>query len=152
MSRPRLLAVAAFGPLVGGCTLALDFSPGVLLPALDAGSADARPADVDARDRRSGDAGVGATEDRPDELDACAADLRIDPENCGRCRRRCNPFETCEAGECVTGTGCRASQTSCRMQCVDLLTDPRHCGRCDSACGPGAPRCCGGVCTMQRCP
>ena len=122
-ARLGLLAAAA----LTACSLGLDFSPGVLLPSLDAGdgaAADAAPADVRAVDAPGADVG---------------------------CERACTGGASCVAGQCVRSR-CEEPEVDCGGMCADLQTDERHCGACGADCGSGAPRCCRGVCTdAPRC-
>ena len=122
------LARATVAAALAGCSVALDFGPGVLLPSLDGGRADAAEAAVDA-----------------------PADLGCGDAPCG-CERACTGATVCVAGECVRPR-CEAPEVECGVMCADVRADARHCGACGVTCGPGAPRCCRGACTSApRCP
>ena len=150
----------AAGLLLAGCSLGLDFSPGVLLPSLDAGRSDLGP-DAVTHDAPAADlgcvaspcpcaAGRGDCDQRPSN--GCETDLLTETGHCGACGRDCPASETCVDGGCVRPR-CRAPEVECGMMCVDLREDSRDCGACGAACSPAAPRCCGGVCTSApRCP
>jgi len=86
----------------------------------------------------------------PDELcsagscvDACGGglsqcvggcvDLATDSNNCGSCRQRCAPQESCINGSCE----CPQPLTACDDACFDLQRSVLHCGGCGNACPPG---------------
>lgn len=67
------------------------------------------------------------------DCDPAAAAEMTDPENCGRCGKRCPVGASCVPGAtCV----CPPLEVVCENACTDLQSDPSHCGRCDGACGP----------------
>ncbi len=79
-----------------------------------------------------------------DSHNGCETDLRIDPDHCGSCSRKCPELphaqrgcgDTCTIWRCATGYGdCNgAAGDGCE---VNTQTDAANCGRCGSACGPG---------------
>ncbi len=111
--------VACLGLLASGCSFALDFGPEVLLPALDAGAAEASV--------------VGASVDAGRD-DTGRDDASADAGDCG--------MSSCR-------TDCRASEVACGARCVNLQDDNRNCGACGVSCGPGASHCCRGVCVAR---
>ena len=155
--------MAGLGIVLSGCSLALNFGPEVLLPALDAGPRDGSPSDApgDGADRATSDADAspdcGATTCAcaPGTGDCdgvatngCETDLTTSDAHCGACQAACVGLMRCSASAC-RGESCRAPEVVCGMQCVDLRGDVRHCGACGASCGPGAPRCCNGACAMR---
>lgn len=156
---PATAALTLAAGLLAGCSLGLDFSPGILLPPLDAGAD--LGADVVAHDAPAADlgcvaspcpcaAGRGDCDRRPSN--GCETDLLGERDDCGACGRECEGSEACVDGGCVRPR-CRAPEVECGAVCADLRKESRHCGACGAACGAGAPRCCGGVCTSApRCP
>ncbi len=100
--------VACLGLLASGCSLALDFGPDVLLPALDAGAPASVAADADV------DVGADAedcatsacrtTSCRAPEVECGTrcVDLQEDNRNCGACGASCGPGATrCCRGVCA---------------------------------------------------
>jgi len=151
--------------LLPGCTVALDFGPGVLLPALDAASLDAAALDAPG----SADSQAEAAVDAPmadascdgrcvcapgrgdcdgDPANGCEVDLLVTDRHCGTCGQACSGTTRCSDGLC-RGGACRAPLVACGMQCADLLSDSRHCGSCGANCSAGTPRCCNGSCAAR---
>lgn len=92
--------------------------------------------------------------------DGCeVADIRFDPQNCGRCGNACTGAEECRdegnGPECVVPCA-QTGRTACIDGCFDLLTDPDHCGGCFLLCpsaGPAQVRSCNkGVCALECAP
>lgn len=75
--------------------------------------------------------GECACEQEYDECDGRCVRTSVDPDNCGRCDKRCGPRETC-----------------CYGKCVDTETDALNCGRCGKVCEIN--ECKGGECRPSR--
>jgi serine/threonine protein kinase len=79
-----------------------------------------------------------------DSHNGCETDLRIDPDHCGTCSRKCPELphaqrgcgDTCTIWRCDSGYGdCNgAAADGCE---VNTQNDAANCGRCGTACGPG---------------
>jgi hypothetical protein len=79
-----------------------------------------------------------------DSHNGCETDLRIDPDHCGSCSRKCPEMphaqrgcgDTCTIWRCDNGYGdCNGTAADgCE---VNTQTDAANCGRCGTACGPG---------------
>ena len=79
-----------------------------------------------------------------DSHNGCETDLRIDPDHCGSCSRRCPELphaqrgcgDICTIWRCETGFGdCNgAVGDGCE---ANTQTDAANCGHCGVACGPG---------------
>ena len=74
----------------------------------------------------------------------CEADLRVDPDHCGRCDAACPPLDHAErgcGGHCTIwrcARGFRDCNDRVPDGCeVDVTSNARHCGRCGHACGGG---------------
>jgi serine/threonine-protein kinase len=88
-----------------------------------------------------------------DSHNGCETDLRIDPEHCGSCSRKCPALahaqrgcgDTCTIWRCDKGYGdCNgAAADGCE---INTQTDAVNCGHCGVACGPGQ-KCRHGECT-----
>jgi len=102
-------------------------------PALDAVTAEDRPAAVDA-------------------VAVCDANTLADPANCGACGVSC-PLRANAAADCAAGACrfvCRAGFTDCDREApngceVNTYGDAMNCGRCGVRCGTGQ------VCELGRC-
>jgi len=70
---------------------------------------------------------------------ACA-DVKTDPQNCGKCGNVCPANATCVQGSCQ----CPSGQTRCTNTCVDTKTDNTNCGKCGTVCGVDAGAILGG--------
>jgi serine/threonine-protein kinase len=79
-----------------------------------------------------------------DSHNGCETDVRIDPDHCGTCARRCPGLahaqrgcgDTCTIWRCDNGYGdCNGNAADgCE---VNTQTNTANCGRCGTACGPG---------------
>jgi hypothetical protein len=77
-----------------------------------------------------------------DSHNGCETDLRIDPDHCGSCARKCPSLphaergcgDTCTIWRCEIGFGdCNGeARDGCE---VNTQSDPSNCGRCGLACG-----------------
>jgi hypothetical protein len=62
-------------------------------------------------------------------------DTKVDPDNCGGCKKLCSNTQVCAAGACVCRPGFTGCPSGDPTLCVDLSHDPGHCGTCTNACG-----------------
>ncbi len=79
-----------------------------------------------------------------DSHNGCETDLRIDPDHCGSCARKCPSLphaergcgDTCTIWRCEMGFGdCNGeARDGCE---VNTQSDPSNCGRCGVVCGAG---------------
>lgn len=85
-------------------------------------------------------------------LNGCEANIRIDPDNCGGCGRKCPELphaqrgcgDVCTIWKCESGYGdCnRDGLDGCEVRTAD---DSKNCGRCGNACNAGQ------VCRHGKC-
>jgi serine/threonine protein kinase len=82
----------------------------------------------------------------------CETNLRVDPDHCTSCERRCPPLPHAQrgCGDACTIWRCEAGFHDCngseRDGCeANLASDPENCGSCGHACGAGR-LCEGGAC------
>ncbi len=87
-----------------------------------------------------------------DSRDGCETDVRVDPDNCGGCGRKCPPLPHAQrgCGDVCTIWRCEPGHRDCNGLVadgceVDSLADAAHCGACGHACAAGQ-RCRNGVC------
>jgi hypothetical protein len=132
MTRPGLLV---FALAATGCTLALDFGPGVLLPPPDAGH-DGTASDVVTTDR-DGDAGPEAGGDAGADAGHDAGhDAGGDAGPCGGHSSAIEP--------CCAGSGCNVGYVCTSAVCMRCGGNRELCCAGDAC---GSPRACvGGVC------
>ncbi|MFZ5890040.1 MAG: protein kinase domain-containing protein [Myxococcota bacterium] len=82
----------------------------------------------------------------------CEADIRLDPDNCGACKRRCPELPHAErgCGDVCTIWRCHAGHRDCNGEMQDgceisVANDSKNCGHCGVKCAPGQ-RCREGRC------
>jgi hypothetical protein len=63
------------------------------------------------------------------------AQVKRDPENCGKCGAACKAAEFCVQGAC--SLSCGGGATKCGAGCVNPKTDPVNCGQCGTKCTMG---------------
>jgi serine/threonine protein kinase len=87
-----------------------------------------------------------------DGRNGCEANVRIDPDHCGGCSRKCPLIANAErgCGDVCTIWRCAAGFRDCdgRVEdgCeIDVMSDRRNCGRCGQVCA-GAQKCRQGAC------
>lgn len=87
-----------------------------------------------------------------DPKNGCESNVRIDPDNCGGCGRRCPdlPHAVRGCGDACTIWRCQPGYRDCNAQASDgcearVSDNPKQCGRCGNACGKGQ-RCREGRC------
>jgi serine/threonine protein kinase len=87
-----------------------------------------------------------------DRANGCETSVRIDPDHCGGCGKRCPELAHAErgCGDVCTIWRCEAGYADCNGRAEDgcevaTNEDPGQCGRCGAACAPGQ-RCVLGVC------
>jgi hypothetical protein len=87
-----------------------------------------------------------------DSKNGCETNVRIDPDHCTSCERRCPtlPHAQRGCGDACTVWRCQDGFHDCNGSAgdgceVDTANDPANCGRCHQACGSGHG-CRGGVC------
>jgi serine/threonine protein kinase len=85
----------------------------------------------------------------------CETNVRIDPDHCGGCGRRCPslPHATRGCGDVCTIWACQTGFRDCNGISADgcevsTLSDPANCGRCGAACAPGQ-KCRHGECSAK---
>lgn len=67
--------------------------------------------------------------------DAINPNFQTDPNNCGKCCKKCDPGQVCQGGVCAGN--CSEGLTRCNGSCVNLQTDSSNCGSCGNACTTG---------------
>lgn len=87
-----------------------------------------------------------------DVKNGCEANVRIDPDNCGGCGRRCPELPHAErgCGDVCTIWRCKPGHRDCNGVVtdgceIDTATDPHNCGHCGIVC-PANTKCRAGEC------